>query len=211
MHAVRARPLQNVKNNIEPDEHREEADTFPTRGVNPETRLAPGLRPTLYPSVGLRCVASLRRSGLMFVMIHMQALLCHGVGLSPKTERACLCYFAPQGGLCSTKCEIQNTKYAKPLRRGEPKYIVPASERPPNLIAPAWGRNSIGRWSSVHAVRARPLLAIKNNIEPDEQCEEADTIPTRGVNPESRLAPGLRPALYPSVGLRSVAPGSCLL
>jgi len=51
------------------------------------------------------------------------------------------------------------------------------------LIAPAWGRNSIGRWSSVHAVRARPLLSIKkNNIEPDEQCEEADIFPTRGVN-----------------------------
>jgi len=32
----------------------------------------------------------------------------------------------------------------------------------------------------VHAVRARPLLIIKNNIEPDEQSEEADTIP-RGV------------------------------
>ena len=33
MHAVRARPLQNVKNNIEPDEQREEADTIPPRGV----------------------------------------------------------------------------------------------------------------------------------------------------------------------------------
>ena len=53
MHAVRARPLPAIKNNIEPDEHREEADTIPTRGVNPETRLAPGLRPTLCTSVGL--------------------------------------------------------------------------------------------------------------------------------------------------------------
>ena len=53
----------------------------------------------------------------------------------------------------------------------------------------------------MHAVRARPLQTIKNNIEPDEHCEEADTIPPRGVNPESRAAPGLRPALYPSVGL----------
>ena len=52
----------------------------------------------------------------------------------------------------------------------------------------------------MHAVRARPLLIIKN-IEPDELREEADTILTRGVNPESLPAPGLRPALYTSVGL----------
>ena len=32
----------------------------------------------------------------------------------------------------------------------------------------------------MHAVRARPLLIIKN-IEPDELREEADTIPPRGV------------------------------
>ena len=64
MHAVRTRPLLIIKQNIEPDELREEADTIPTRGVNPESRSAPGLRPTLYTSVGLRCVASLRRSGL---------------------------------------------------------------------------------------------------------------------------------------------------
>ena len=64
MHAVRARPLPSIKNNIEPDEHREEADTIPTRGVNPESYSAPGLRPALCTSVGLRCVASLRRSGL---------------------------------------------------------------------------------------------------------------------------------------------------
>jgi len=36
VHVVRARPLQTIKNNIEPDEHREEADTIPARGVNPE-------------------------------------------------------------------------------------------------------------------------------------------------------------------------------
>ena len=53
----------------------------------------------------------------------------------------------------------------------------------------------------MHAVRARPLLHQNNNIEPDEQCEEADTFPTRGANPEPRPAPGLRPALYTSVGL----------
>ena len=53
MLAVRARPLQTIKNNIEPDEQRDEADTIPPRGVNPEPRPAPGLRPTLYPSVGL--------------------------------------------------------------------------------------------------------------------------------------------------------------
>ena len=53
MYAVRARPLPAIKNNIEPDEHREEADTIPPRGVNPESRSAPGSRPTLYPSVGL--------------------------------------------------------------------------------------------------------------------------------------------------------------
>ena len=62
MHAVRARPLLHQKNNIEPDEHREEADTIPTRGVNPESHAAPGLRPTLYPSVGL--VATLLGLGL---------------------------------------------------------------------------------------------------------------------------------------------------
>lgn len=68
------------------------------------------------------------------------------------------------------------------------------------LPSPLVGRNNIGRRSSVHAVRARPLLIIKN-IEPDELREEADTILTRGVNPESLPAPGLRPALYTSVGL----------
>ena len=66
---------------------------------------------------------------------------------------------------------------------------------------PREGRNSIGRRSSVHAVHAQPLQTIKNNIEPDEHREEADTIPTRGVNPESLPAPGLRPALCTSVGL----------
>ncbi len=49
MHAVRARPLQTIKNNIEPDEHREEADTIPPRGVNPESRagalISAGIRP----------------------------------------------------------------------------------------------------------------------------------------------------------------------
>ena len=68
------------------------------------------------------------------------------------------------------------------------------------LPSPLVGRNNIGRRSSVHAVRARPLLIIKN-IEPDELREEADTIPTRGVNPESLPAPGSRPALYTSVGI----------
>jgi len=48
------------------------------------------------------------------------------------------------------------------------------------LPSPLVGRNNIGRRSSVHAVRARPLLTVKNNIEPDELREEADTIP-RGV------------------------------
>ena len=71
MHAVRARPLQTIKNNIELDEQREEADTIPPRGVNPETPPpAPGLRPTLYPSVGL--VATLL--GLGYVWIHVQGL-----------------------------------------------------------------------------------------------------------------------------------------
>ena len=69
------------------------------------------------------------------------------------------------------------------------------------LLSPLVGRNNIGRRSSVRAVRARPLLIIKKNIEPDELREEADTIPTRGVNPESLPAPGSRPALYTSVGL----------
>jgi len=59
-----------IKNNIEPDEHCEEADTIPPRGVNPETRLAPGSRPTLYTSVGL--VATLL--GLGYVLIHVQGL-----------------------------------------------------------------------------------------------------------------------------------------
>jgi len=95
VHAVRARPLLIIKNNIEPDEQREEADTIHTRGVNPESYSAPGLRPMLYTSVGL--VATLL--GLRYILIHVQGLLCHGVGLSPKTERPCLYYFAPQGGL----------------------------------------------------------------------------------------------------------------
>ena len=71
---------------------------------------------------------------------------------------------------------------------------------PAELMSPV-GAAANRQGSSVHAVRARLLQTIKNNIEPDEQREEADTIPPRGVNPESRAAPGLRPALYPSVGL----------
>ena len=67
----------------------------------------------------------------------------------------------------------------------------------------------------MHAVRARPLPAIKNNVEPDEQREEADTIPTRGVNPETPplRAYALRYALLSAyaASLRSVAPGSGLL
>jgi len=72
VHAVRARPLLHQKNNIEPDEHREEADTFPTRGVNPEPRPAPGLRPALCASVGL--VATL---------LGLRLLFCHVQGLTP--------------------------------------------------------------------------------------------------------------------------------
>jgi len=87
-------PCGPSKNNIEPDAQSEEAAP-PTRGGNPETRFAPGLRPTLCTSVGL--VAALL--GLGYILGHVQGLLCHGVGLSPKTERPCLCYFAPQGGL----------------------------------------------------------------------------------------------------------------
>ena len=67
----------------------------------------------------------------------------------------------------------------------------------------------------MHAVRARPLPAIKNNIEPDEHREEADTIPTRGVNPETPplRAYALRYARLSAyaASLRSVAPGSGLL
>ena len=62
----------------------------------------------------------------------------------------------------------------------------------------------------MHAVRTRPLLIIKN-IEPDELREEADTILTRGVNPESLPAPGLRPALCTSVGLVTTLLGLGLL
>jgi len=98
VHAVRARPLLIIKNNMEPDEHREEADTIPTRGVNPESRSAPGSRPALYPSVGLVVNANAPTPRAPVYFIHVQGLLCHGVGLSPKTERPCLCYFAPQGG-----------------------------------------------------------------------------------------------------------------
>ena len=55
---------------MEPDELREEADTIPTRGVNPESRPAPGLRPALCASVGL--VATLL--GLGFLFYHVQGL-----------------------------------------------------------------------------------------------------------------------------------------
>ncbi len=70
MHAVRARPLLAIKNNIEPDEHREEADTIPTRGVNPETPPLRAYAPALYTSVGL--VATLL--GLGYILIHVQGL-----------------------------------------------------------------------------------------------------------------------------------------
>jgi len=97
VHAVRARPLLIIKN-IEPDELREEADTILTRGVNPESLPAPGLRPALYTSVGLVVNANAPTPRARGCFFHVQGLLCHGVGLSPKTERPCLCYFAPQGG-----------------------------------------------------------------------------------------------------------------
>ena len=67
--SARATPADR-KNNIEPDERREEADTIPTRGVNPEPHTAPGLRPALWSSVGL--VATL--IGLGYVLIHVQGL-----------------------------------------------------------------------------------------------------------------------------------------
>ena len=51
---------------------------------------------------------------------------------------------------------------------------------PAEIDSPLVGRNNIGRWSSVHAVRARPLQNVKNNIEPDEHREEADTPPHEG-------------------------------
>ena len=89
------------------------------------------------------------------------------------------------------RCEHLNPSQRLCLLRIFSHFVLPS---------PLVGRNNIGRRSSVHAVRARPLLIIKN-IEPDELREEADTILTRGVNPESLPAPGLRPALYTSVGL----------
>ena len=55
---------------MEPDELREEADTFPTRGVNPESLPAPGSRPALCSSVGL--VATLL--GLRLLFYHVQGL-----------------------------------------------------------------------------------------------------------------------------------------
>ena len=77
--SARATPADHQINNIEPDEHREEADTTPTRGVNPESRPAPGLRPTLYPSVGL--VATLL--GLGYILIHVQGLTPLPIGCRP--------------------------------------------------------------------------------------------------------------------------------
>ena len=91
---------------------------------------------------------------------------------------------------------ISHRKVASSLRRSHSSRRASAS-----LIIEPHGAVANRQGSSVHAVRARPLQTIKNNIEPDEQREEADTIPPRGVNPESRAAPGLRPTLYPSVGL----------
>ena len=82
MHAVRARPLPAIKNNIEPDEHREEADTIPTRGVTPETPRS-GLTPYAMHFCRLtlrRFAPSLRARAYYF---HVQGILCHGVGLSP--------------------------------------------------------------------------------------------------------------------------------
>ena len=67
----------------------------------------------------------------------------------------------------------------------------------------------------MHAVRARPLQTVKNNIEPDEQREEADTIPRGVLTP--RHAPLRAHALRYThlsayaASLRSVAPGSGLL
>jgi len=60
----------NARRIIEPNEHREEADTIPARGVNPESRAAPGLRPALCTSVGL--VAPLL--GLGYIFFHVQGL-----------------------------------------------------------------------------------------------------------------------------------------
>jgi len=83
VHAVRARPLQNVKNNIEPDEQREEADTIPTRGVTPETRLAPGSRPSLCPSVGLVVNANASTPRACFFLFSCQGLTPLPIGCRP--------------------------------------------------------------------------------------------------------------------------------
>ena len=96
---------------------------------------------------------------------------------------------------------------------GEIKIYRTRGRMPAEFLSPE-GRQPIGRWSSVHAVRARPLPAIKNNIEPDEHREEADTIPRGVLTPRypSLRAHALR---YPhlsayAASLRSVAPGSGL-
>ena len=60
---------------------------------------------------------------------------------------------------------------------------------------PLVGRNHIGRRSSVHAVRARPLLIIKKYRARRATRGGRHNPPPRGVNPETRLAPGLRPCL----------------
>ena len=109
-----------------------------------------GVPVCLSVSPGFPSSASLRRDKPPLMRLHTRATIYR-----PSTGALISAGIRPQGipyklpSLASfsrsPKCEIQNTKYAKPLRRGEPKYIVPAGERPPNLIAPAWGRNSLGR------------------------------------------------------------------
>jgi len=107
VHAVRARPLLIIKNNIEPDEQREEADTIHTRGVNPESYSAPGLRPMLYTSVGL--VATLL--GLGYILIHVQGLAPLPIGCRPHG----LCY-SPRSHE-DFSCSPARSNYHAPLSR----------------------------------------------------------------------------------------------
>ena len=87
-------------------------------------------------------------------------------GLSPPTEPAqqaqshC-CASAQQSHLSfrSNLTAAQLQSHFAPHGAKLKKYLVPAGECPPNLIAPAWGRNSIGRVvKRARSARAPPAL-----------------------------------------------------
>jgi len=111
-----------VQNTPEPDEQREEADTIPTSGVNPESLPAPGSRPALYTSVGL------------VVNANAPTPRARGCFLSfSRGFRPCLSYFAPMRGLSNSEGIRPRVRYFSPLTGAQKFGSLTLAGSPPQL------------------------------------------------------------------------------